>query len=73
MTKIKIRLACTAQRQEGITSLMVENSFFDIKRVAVLNSTKPCKKKKKGRKKRKEKKGQPNKRAQATPCIPKRM
>lgn len=68
MMKIKIRLACTAQRQEGITSLMVENSFFDIKRVAVLNSTKPCKKKK-----RKEgKKGQPNKRAQATPCIPKR-
>lgn len=51
MTKIKIRLACTAQRQEGITSLMVENSFFDIKRVAVLNSTKPCKKKKRKEKK----------------------
>lgn len=47
MTKIKIRLACTAQRQEGITSLMVENSFFDIKHVAVLNSTKPYKKRKK--------------------------
>lgn len=59
MTKIKIRLACTAQRQEGITSLMVENSFFDIKRVAVLNSTKPCKKKKKeGKKGRKKKDSQ---------------
>lgn len=35
MMKIKIRLACTAQRHEGITSLMFENSFFDIKSAAV--------------------------------------
>lgn len=56
MTKIKIRLACTAQRQEGITSLMVENSFLDIKRVAVLNSTKPYKKRKKKKEKKEVKK-----------------